>query len=305
MPGRGAAIALSVDALLGEPPAALHPTVWLGRWIDAGRRRRTARMPAGAFLEGALVVGGATLLAAAAGLAVDRMISGLTPRSTAGRAILRGLALKPALSLRALLAAAGEVESALRTGDLTDARRLLSYHLVSRPTATLSAADVAGATISSLAENMNDSVVAPLLAFRVGGLAAAYAYRAINTADAMLGYRTPELEWFGKAAARTDDVVSWIPARLSALLIAAAAPAVGGSPRAALAAARADAGRCPSPNGGWPMAAAAGALGVVLVKPGVYTLHASGRAPAAADVARARTLVAVAATVAALAAESL
>jgi adenosylcobinamide-phosphate synthase len=295
----GAPIALAVDLLFGEPPAALHPTVWLGHWLGAGRRRRTSHTPAASFIEGALLVGGATLVAAATGLVADRLIAQL-PRAT--RPLARGLALKPALALRALLGAASDVEAALRANDLPNARRLLSYHLVSRPTATLSAADVAGATISSLAENLNDSVVAPLLTFRVGGLAAAYAYRAINTADAMFGYRTPELEWFGKAAARADDVANWVPARLSALLVAAAALAIGGSPSTALATARADAHRCPSPNGGWPMAAAAGALGVVLRKHGAYTLNASGRPPTANDIARARTLVAVAATIAALAA---
>jgi adenosylcobinamide-phosphate synthase len=297
----GTSIALAIDALFGEPPAELHPTVWLGRWLGAGRRRRISHTPAASFIEGALLVGGATLVAAATGLAADRLITRL-PR--ARRPLARGVALKPALALRALLGAASEVEDALRADDLRDARRLLGYHLVSRPTATLSAADVAGATISSLAENLSDSVVAPLLAFRVGGLAAAYAYRAINTADAMFGYRTPELEWFGKAAARADDVANWVPARLTTILVAAAALAVNGSPRAALATARADARRCPSPNGGWPMAAAAGALGVVLIKHGVYTLNEGGRPPTANDIARARTLVAVAATIAALAAEA-
>jgi adenosylcobinamide-phosphate synthase len=299
--GRGPSIALAIDLLFGEPPAELHPTVWLGHCLGAGRRHRASHTPAASLIEGALLVGGTALIAAAAGLAIDRVLTHL-PR--ARRPLARGLALKPALALRALLGAASEVEGALRAGDLPDARRLLGYHLVSRPTASLSAADVASATISSLAENLNDSVVAPILAYRVGGLGAAYAYRAINTADAMFGYRTPELEWFGKAAARTDDVINWVPARLTALLVAAAALAVGGSPRVALATARADARRCPSPNGGWPMAAAAGALGVVLTKHGAYTLNADGRAPRADDIGRARLLVAVAATIAAVAAES-
>jgi adenosylcobinamide-phosphate synthase len=182
----------------------------------------------------------------------------------------------------------------LLAGDLVEARRLLSYHLVSRDVTNLDASHVVGAAISSLAENLNDSVVAPLLAYRLGGLPTAYAYRAINTADAMLGYRTPELEWFGKPAARADDIVNWIPARLTALLIAIAS----GAPRESLNVARADARRCPSPNGGWPMAAMAGALGVVLVKRGVYTLHARGRHPTPADLARARRVTTLAAALA-------
>ena len=261
-----------LDWVVGEPPSALHPVVWMGRAISA--------VPVGSFVDGAATVLGVTFASAA--------LASLVPR------VLEPVALKPALSLRALLDAGAEVEQALRAGDLGEARRLLSYHLVSRDVTQLDASDVAGAAISSLAENLSDSVVAPLLAYRFGGLPAAYAYRAINTADAMLGYRTPELEWFGKPAARIDDVVNWIPARLSAVLIAVAS----GAPRAALAMAHADARRCPSPNGGWPMAAMAGALGVMVVKRGVYTLHAGGRRPTPSDLARARYITATAAVLA-------
>lgn len=265
-----------LDWAFGEPPAAIHPTVWMGRAISAARARRGSAP----FAEGLATVLGVTLASAA--------IARLVPEH------FEPIALKPALSLRALLEAGAVVERALRAGDLADARRLLSYHLVSRDVTNLDPSDIAGAAISSLAENLNDSVVAPLLAYRLGGLPAAYAYRAINTADAMLGYRTPDLEWFGKPAARADDIVNWLPARLSALLIAIAS----GAPRSALTIARADARRCPSPNGGWPMAAMAGALGVVLVKRGVYTLHARGRRPTPSDLARARRVTAVAAALA-------
>ncbi len=282
---RGAAtVAMLIDAALGEPPPAWHPTVWMGRGIAAGRTRRRAASPKGAFAEGALTVLGVAAVAATAARALESIVGG---------PLVAGLALKPALALRGLLDAGKAVERSLRAGRLEEARRQLSYHLVSRDTATLSASDVAGAAISSLAENASDSIVAPLLAYRVGGLAAAYAYRALNTANAMLGYRTPELEWFGKAAARTDDVVNWFPARATAALIAAAAPAAGGSMRAAWMAARHDAGRCPSPNGGWPMAAMAGALGVVLIKRGVYTLNDRGRAATPDDIARARRILVV------------
>jgi adenosylcobinamide-phosphate synthase len=272
-----------LDCALGEPPVSLHPTVWMGHAISAARARRRATSSAGSFAEGLVTVLGVT----AASALSARALRALGPLGT-------GVALKPALSLRALLEAGRAVERALAAGRLEEARRLLSYHLVSRDTADLDASLVAGAAISSLAENLSDSVVAPLIAFRVAGLGGAYAYRAINTADAMLGYHTPELEWFGKPAARLDDVVNWLPARLSAALIAVAS----GAPRAALSVARADARRCPSPNGGWPMAAMAGALGVVLVKRGVYTLHAAGRPPGTADLRRARHVTAMAAALA-------
>ena len=261
-----------LDWAFGEPPAAVHPTVWMGRAISA--------VPRGSFADGVATLLGVTLASAAAARLVP--------------SVLEPVALKPALSLRALLEAGASVQRALEAGNLGEARRQLAYHLVSRDVTNLDVSDVAGAAISSLAENLNDSVVAPLVAYRFGGLPAAYAYRAINTADAMLGYHTPELEWFGKPAARADDVVNWLPARLSALLVAIAS----GTPRQAFAVARADARRCPSPNGGWPMAAMAGALGVVLVKRGVYTLHARGRRPTPADLARARHVTALAAVLA-------
>ncbi len=306
-PGRGAALAaLAIDAVCGEPPTVVHPTALVGRLIAAGRARRTARGPTGAFMEGLGVLVGAVMLGGLGGASIDATIRAVQRRARhrATSSLLtvgRGAALKPALAVRALVAAGRVVEDALRAGRLDEARRLAGVHLVSRDTAALSASEVAGATISSLAENLNDSVVAPLLAFRVAGLAGAYAYRAANTADSMLGYRTSELEWFGKPAARADDILSWIPARLSAALIALAAPAGQGSARDALALIHRDARRTTSPNAGWPMAAMAGALGVTLVKRDVYRLHDEGRPPSANDIARARRVVSTAAWLAAAA----
>lgn len=279
-----ASVALAADLLLGEPPERLHPTVWMGRLLAAGRSLRQAHRPLPSLLEGSLLLGGGAAIAAAIAMAAGKAL-GCAPRGPT-RAGLGGAALKPALSLRALLEAALDVEYSLEHGRLSVARRTLARHLVSRNTTELSPAEVAGAAIESVAENLSDSVVAPLLAFRVGGLAAAYVYRMINTADAMLGYRTAELEWFGKAAARADDVVNIVPARVTAALICCAAGFGRGSSRRALSTALADAGRTSSPNAGWPMAAMAGALGVTLTKRGDYVLNRCGRAPAAHDIGR-------------------
>lgn len=279
-----AGVALATDLLLGEPPAQLHPTVWMGRWLSAGRTIRRSHRPLASFIEGSLLLGSGTAvavaLAAAAGKALGRAPRG--PVSTG----LHGVALKPALSLRALLEAALDVEYSLERGRLHEARRNLATHLVSRDTTDLSSTEVAGAAIESVAENLSDSVVAPLLAFRAGGLTAAYAYRMINTADAMLGYRTAELEWFGKAAARADDIVNVVPARITTALICCAAGFARGSSRRALATAFADARRTSSPNAGWPMAAMAGALDITLTKRGSYVLNDHGRAPVARDIGR-------------------
>lgn len=300
---RGAALAaLALDLALGEPPTALHPVGWMGRLVAAGRAQRTATTPAPSLAQGAALLAAGGALCWLAASAAQRAAGALPP---AAGAAARGALLKPALSLRALLGAGAEVEGALRAGDLPEARRLLGWHLVSRDTAALSAAEVAGAAIESLAENLGDGLVGPLLAHRAGGLPAAYLYRWANTCDAMLAYRTPELEWYGKAAARADDLANLLPARLAALLLVTAAALIpgasaGGAARAALG----DARRTASPNAGWPMAAAAGALGVRLTKRGAYELNPGGREPDHRDLARARALVAAAGGLAALLVEA-
>jgi adenosylcobinamide-phosphate synthase len=190
------------------------------------------------------------------------------------------------------------VERALAGGDLVGARALVGLHLVSRDTGALDESHVVSATVESLAENVGDSVVAPLAFYLGFGLAGAAVYRAVNTADAMLGYREGVLEHFGKVAARLDDVLNLIPARLAGLAIVAGAAAAGGDGRNAWRVLRRDARATASPNAGWPMAAMAGALGVALEKPGAYRLG-DGPPPALAAIARAIRIVGAAIAVAA------
>ena len=269
---RALLLALALDAL-GEPPARVHPVVWMGHYLKWARKGWKAETPTSQLLEGAAGWALGAGLAAGAGYAASR-----------ARWYVQGVLLKPLLARRALFAAVGEVGAALEKDDLPEARRLLAWHLVSRDTSELSAAEVAGAAIESLAENLSDSVVAPLLAYRVGGLPLAAAYRLTNTADAMWGYRVGELEYAGKTAARVDDLLNLAPARLTA---ACALIAAGG--RGWRVWAR-DRHRTASPNAGHPMSAFAGALGVQLDKRGVYVLHAGGREPGAADLRRAARL---------------
>jgi adenosylcobinamide-phosphate synthase len=152
---------------------------------------------------------------------------------------------------------------------------------VSRDTASLSESEVRESAIESLAENLNDSVVAPIFWFVLFGLLGAAVYRFANTADAMWGYRGlrngVNWEWTGKWAAWADDVLSWLPARITALLLALISGGIH------LKALRDEASKTPSPNSGWPMAAIALALGVCLQKPGVCVLNASGRSPEPCD----------------------
>ncbi|MEX2465304.1 MAG: adenosylcobinamide-phosphate synthase CbiB [Gemmatimonadota bacterium] len=276
------------DAVLGEPRVA-HPVRGMGSALLAGRRwnAEADRSPRSRKLAGtALVLGGACL-----SWWSGRVLAGRA-RPGAAAILRRGIAVSWVISLRELLAAGRRVRRALEAGDLEGARASLARDLVSRNTRDLTADEVAGAAIQSLAENLNDAFVAPLFWGSVAGPGAAYAYRWVNTADAVLGYRTAELEDFGWAAARSDDVLGWIPARLTAAALILAAPTAGGSSHGALRALRASAHVTPSPNGGWPMAAAAGALDVRLEKRGAYVLNPAGLPPTAERLEAAERLIA-------------
>ncbi|MEY3124052.1 MAG: hypothetical protein RLZZ573_572, partial [Pseudomonadota bacterium] len=201
-------------------------------------------------------------------------------------AVLVGLALKPLLAWAMLKSEVLAVEAALdagQGGSLERGRERLRW-LVSRDVAALSESGVRESAIESLAENLNDSVVAPIFWFVLLGLPGAALYRFANTADAMWGYRGvyqgQHWEWAGKWAARADDCLSWLPARITGVLLALAAGRGG-------AQLRREAARTPSPNSGWPMAAMALGLGVCLQKPGVYALNATGHAPRSSDTVRA------------------
>ena len=197
---------------------------------------------------------------------------------------LVGLAFKPMLAWAMLRREVQAVEDAL--GESLQAGRERLSWLVSRDTSTLSMSEVRESAIESLAENLNDSVVAPIFWFVLFGLPGAAVYRFANTADAMWGYRGlrhgMNWEWAGKWAAWADDVLSWLPARLTALLLALVVRGLN------FKTLRCEARKTPSPNSGWPMAAMALALNIRLGKPGVYTLNPDGKPPLAADITQAQ-----------------
>ena len=289
-------LALAIDRRLGEPPLPIHPVVWMGHYLKVCGWLAVRLQPALAFVAGALAwcVGALAAGAVAWGvqaLAFSQLSAFLAAPAltTAGNTILFFLLmawlLKCMLSWRMLHDEAGAVEAALQRS-LTDGRERLS-RLVSRDTTKLDETEVRESTIESLAENLNDSVVAPIFWFVLFGLPGAAVYRFANTADAMWGYcglrDGVDWEWAGKWAARADDVLSWFPARLTALLLALVA---GGLRPHAL---RVEAHKTPSPNSGWPMAAMALALDVSLRKPGVYVLNPNARAVQPADLVLAQS----------------
>lgn len=281
------ALALALDRVFGEPPPALHPVVGLGNLATALERRAPPpRGPLELAYGSGLVV---ATLGVAVGLAsLGERLVGRLP--LAPRLLARAALLKPAFAVRELLAAGERVRDPLARGDVPTARAALR-DLVSRDRTALDAPLIAAAAVESLAENASDSIVAPGLAYLAAGLPGAYGYRAANTLDAMVGYRG-RYERLGKAAARLDDLLNLLPARLTAALIVLGAALAGGDPKAALVAARRDHGATASPNAGWPMSAMAGALGVRLEKPGHYRLGDPCRPVEAADIARAGLIVA-------------
>jgi adenosylcobinamide-phosphate synthase len=260
------ALALFMDAALSEPPRRIHPVVWMGKAIARLERLAPA---AGAWRQ--LAMGGFIALAvplvftvlAAAGLAA-------TARWPLLHVALSAVLLKSSFAFRALGRAAAEVRELLVCGRIDTARGALRS-LCSRDPIGLDERLIVAATVESVAENASDSFVAPLFYFLLLGVPGAVCYRAVNTADAMIGYRGP-YEHLGKAAARVDDALNLVPARVTAALLLAAGWLTGRDVRRAWRVLRRDGARTESPNAGRPMAAIAGLLSVELEKRGHYRL---------------------------------
>ena len=204
-------------------------------------------------------------------------------------ALLEGLALKPFFALHMLASAGRSVRVPLEWQDLAAAREALQQ-LVSRDRAQLSQELVMAAAIESLGENTSDSITAPLFYYALFGLPGAALYRLCNTFDSMIGYHG-HYEYLGKFAARLDDLLNYVPARLTALLIVIFAPCYGGDRRAAWRIWRRDAHWTESPNAGHPMAALAGALGLQLEKVGYYRLGDALQPPRTQHIRQAERMV--------------
>ena len=263
-------LALAIDAALGDPEwlwrRLPHPVVLMGRAIaglDRGLNRETwsaMRRRAAGVAATALLVLGTALLGLALSVALARLRLGWLAES---------ILVAVLLAQRSLYEHVAAVAVALERDGLEAARTAVS-RIVGRDPAALDEAGVARAAIESLAENTSDGVVAPAFWYALAGLPGLLVYKAVNTADSMIGHRTPRHAAFGFAAARLDDLLNLAPARLSGVLIALAAFFCGGSPRGALRTMWRDAPRHTSPNAGWPEAAMAGALGIALAGPRSY-----------------------------------
>ena len=269
-------LTLLIDRYWGEPSARIHPVVWMGNYLKWVGRSLPDRGPKSALLLGSVFWLVGVLLVAAlyryTGIVLARLPLWLGIPLTA-------VLLKPLLALRMLLDEVKAVEESLGQG-LESGRARLAQ-IVSRDTARLDSGEVRESSLESLAENLSDSVIAPLFWFAVFGLPGAAVYRFANTADAMWGYRG-RWEWAGKCAARADDLFNLIPARLTAIALLM----VGANRLSVLRRLPREAALTSSPNSGWPMSALALSLNVRLRKPGVYALNANGVEPMAADTSR-------------------
>jgi adenosylcobinamide-phosphate synthase len=276
-------VAVVLDLTLGEPPNRLHPTVWMGHSVSLAEKLAPSTGNARQLLYGALM---AVVIPAGWGAAAYFAAQGLLSLHPLAYVLLGALILKPTFAIRMLHRAAARVRALLLAGDLAGVRAGMSS-LVSRDPSSLDAREATAGVVESVAENMTDSFVAPLLAFALFGLPGAVAYRAMNTLDSMVGYHG-RYEYLGKASARLDDLVNLIPARLSALLVVLTGAV---TPRGSMARAwrimRRDHGTTESPNAGWTMSAMAGMLGVVLDKPGHYRLGDDSRPLEPHDISRA------------------
>lgn len=279
-------LAVAMDLTLGEPPAGVHPVVLMGRLIGSLKRR--ARPTRGCGVGIALLVilssAGAGHLLIASGDYISLFGVGLG-------IFVSAYLLKSTIAIRCLLETSSGIGK-LVENDLDGAKKLLPA-LVSRNPDGLTKTQATSAVIESLSENYVDTVVSPLFYYLLFsplglGVEAAIAYKAINTLDSMLGYKTKELKDLGFVSAKLDDLANWVPARLSLFAMAAARPRRA---RQVLKVAFRDHAATPSPNSGWPMAAAAGALGIRLEKPGVYVVGEGGAEPSTRDLAPALRLV--------------
>ncbi len=263
-------LALAWDRYLGEPPADLHPVVWMGEAAKQLMGKPTGD-PEEDFARGLIAALALPVASAAAGALIMRDLRKAGPLAELiGGAFL----LKSSFSIRAMEEHARRVEEPLRSGDIEAARKAVSM-IVSRDVSELDASGIANTAVGSITENITDSVTGPLLAYALFGIPGALAYRAINTMDSMYGYHG-EYEYLGKTAARLDDAAAYVPARIAGATVIAAAEALGMDAPAAEKTMLEQHTRTPSPNSGWPIGAAAGALGVEIEKAGYYKLGPPG-----------------------------
>ncbi|MCS3923336.1 cobalamin biosynthesis protein [Methanosalsum natronophilum] len=294
-------LAFVFDILLGEPPAAVHPVVWIGRFVQFFKERAPVnnRKLYGVILA-VLTMIFSSLIAVMILLVLTSVI---IPEAV--RLLIGAYFLKSTFAIQSLLNPAKSIASDILNERYAQAREKLPI-FVSRDPSTLSEEQVSSAVIESVSENYVDGIITPLFYYMLLGplgLVAAYVYKGVNTLDSMIGYKDEEHIELGYFSAKMDDVLNWVPARLSILFIAGSAaiiwllfPAKKGTMdvRSSLRLASTQSKRTPSPNSGYPMAAASGAIKVRLEKPNNYVLGEQYALPKPEDINRVSQLIFIA-----------
>ncbi len=288
------AIAIIIDLAFGEMPNTLHPVVRIGSLIrkitriceQATQKSQKPQKPQKYLCGFALA-----LIVISCAAAFGMLLNVLASHYRIAGIIVTAYFLKSTFSIRSLVSSSNLIYQELSVNDLVGARRDL-VALVSRDASGLDKPKIASAAIESTAENFVDSILSPILYFALFGIPGALAYKAINTLDSMVGYRDERFREIGFVSAKLDDVVNWIPARLSVIFIFFAS--VPYNPAAALRTCLRDHALPASPNSGFPMAMVAGALSCRLEKPGSYLLGAEYPAPTGEHIRHANRVVLVA-----------
>lgn len=293
-------LAAGIDIFLGEPPAAVHPVVWIGKLINI---LKDAAPQTHRKLYGTAMTLCCVFFAALLGYSV-LYIAALPWIPRVFALLLEAYFLKATFAINCLLSPAREIYRHLEADRLENVRELLPIY-VSRNPSKLNTTQMSSAVVESVSENYVDGILSPIFYYALFGefgLVAAYAFKAVNTLDSMVGYKTEPYRELGYFSAKLDDVLNWIPARVSVIFILAAAFTVALVPKKqgkinplnSLKSALKDGMKTPSPNSGYPMAATAGALGVKLEKPDNYILGALYPPTEVKDIKRVSQLIAVA-----------
>jgi adenosylcobinamide-phosphate synthase len=284
--------ALLLDISLGEAPNRFHPVAWLGNLISLLLKIKPHEGKTRQFIYGISIVVFTILLIT---LPVYFLLFYLQQLNVVAYVVISAYLLKNTFSLRGLWQAVQSVKSNLQSATVSEARTDVRA-LVHRDPDHLDEKQLISATIESCAENLCDSFVAPLFYFAIFGVPGAVVYRIVNTYDAMIGYHD-EWEYTGKFAARLDDILNYIPARLSAIFILAAAALCKTSPASGWKTMLAYHNKTESPNAGWTMSAMAGSLNVVLEKAGHYRLGSGEHELSLAAITESQTIMLMAATI--------
>ena len=258
-----AVVAFLIDALIGDPRSKFHPVVLMGNLISLMEKflRRDSDGYVKKICMGGILV--TAVLAVSYGVGVLILLLVNLAGSYTLKILVEAIVLSFMISPRSLAEAGREIYFLLTRENLIEARRKVGW-IVGRDTEHLNEAEVVRATIETVSENTVDGIISPLFYFAIGGLPLAIAYRAVNTMDSMLGYKNEKYLYFGRVAARLDDVANFIPARITAILFIVSAFILNLDYKKAFEMMKRDASKHPSPNGGYAEATVAGALNIQL-----------------------------------------